>query len=145
MKSTTREPDFAINNSQKKIHIKMQEIKKVFGEKRGLFSAPPEKIGVTIVSDKKIKPLNRKFFKKNLPTDVMSFKISRKYGDIVISAETALRNSLKYGFSLEKEIIYLIVHGYLHLKNYKDYNDLQRKKMMEVQDGLFNALLRENS
>jgi len=95
------------------------------------------------VSDRLIKKINRQFLKKNCPTDVISFKLSRKYGEVIISAETAFRNSCKYGNTIENEIIYLIIHGYLHLKNYRDYSSSQKEKMLTVQDALFHQLTGE--
>jgi len=132
---------FTVSNRQKKIRINLDKIKEVLEAAEKLFAAPPEEAGVIIVSDRTIRKINKDFLNKDASTDVMSFKLSGKYGEIIISAETALRNSSKYGISLEKEALYLIVHGYLHLKNYKDYNTAQRKKMMDVQDEIFSQLL----
>ena len=36
-------------------------------------------------------------------------------GDIIISAETASRQAEEFGHGLEREIVYLAVHGLLHL------------------------------
>jgi probable rRNA maturation factor len=132
---------FTVSNRQKKISINLDKIKKVLEKAGELFSAPPEEAGVIIVSDRIIRKINRDFLKKDTSTDVMSFKLSGKYGEIIISAETALRNSSKYGISLEKEVLYLIAHGYLHLKNYRDYNTAQRKEMLDVQDKIFAKML----
>lgn len=108
----------------------------------GLFKCPPSEIGVILVSKREIKKLNRCFLKKNADTDVMSFKISGDYGEIVISAETASENAGVYGLTVENEILYLIVHGYLHLKNYRDYTETERKKMFEKQDRMFKTILK---
>ena len=39
-------------------------------------------------------------------------------GDIIISAETATRQAEEFGHGLEREIVYLAVHGLLHLLGY---------------------------
>jgi len=138
-----KNPVFRISNRQIKTKINLSEIKKVFENNPEVFSSPPEEVGIIIVSDRLIKKINRQFLKKNCPTDVISFKLSRKYGEVIISAETAFRNSCKYGNTIENEIIYLIIHGYLHLKNYRDYSFSQREKMLTVQDALFHQLTGE--
>lgn len=133
---------FKINNRQRKIRIDISNIQNILDDNINLFFAPPEEIGVIIVSDRAIKTLNKKFLNKDSTTDVLSFKLSKKYGEIIISSETTYKNSLLYGVSLEEELIYLIIHGYLHLKNYKDYTSADRKKMLSVQDEIFSSIFK---
>jgi probable rRNA maturation factor len=97
---------------------------------------------VVLVSRSRIKKLNKQFLKKKTDTDVLSFRISGDCGEIVISAETAAENAGTYGLTVENEILYLIVHGYLHLKNYRDYTEFERNKMFRKQDALFAKLLK---
>jgi len=88
--------------------------------------------------------LNRRFLNKNAPTDVMSFRISKDSGEIIISAETAAENGKIYGLTAECEIIYLIVHGYLHLKNYRDYTEAEKKEMFAEQDKMFDRIMKKS-
>ncbi len=97
-----------------------------------------------LVGRRKIRELNRQFLNKNADTDVMSFRISRDYGEIVISAETAAENAVTYGLTTENEILYLVMHGYLHLKNYRDYTERERKRMFDKQDGMFRELMKKS-
>ncbi|MCX6783633.1 MAG: rRNA maturation RNase YbeY [candidate division WWE3 bacterium] len=80
-------------------------------------------INVTITTDSEIQKLNRKHLKHDRPTDVLSFNIDetlpdgRYYlGDIIVSRETAERQALSQGHSVEVEISELIAHGVLHLQ-----------------------------
>lgn len=50
-------------------------------------------------------------------------------GDIVISVPTALRQSREYGHSLEREIGFLFVHGFLHCIGY-DHEDAESERIM---------------
>ncbi len=88
--------------------------------------------------------MNRRFLNKNASTDVMSFRISRDCGLIAISAETAAENGRIYGLTAECEIIYLIVHGYLHLKNYRDYTEPEKREMFAEQDRIFNKIMKKS-
>jgi probable rRNA maturation factor len=55
-------------------------------------------------------------------------------GDIVISIPTALRQSEEYGHSLEREIGFLFVHGFLHLIGYDHQNEAAEQTMTEKQE-----------
>lgn len=55
-------------------------------------------------------------------------------GDIVISAATAKRQSEEYGHSLEREIGFLFVHGFLHLIGYDHQDEASEREMIEKQE-----------
>lgn len=50
-------------------------------------------------------------------------------GDIIISAETAFRQAEEFGHGLEREIVYLAVHGLLHLLGYDHMTDEDKAVM----------------
>ena len=89
-------------------------------------------IDITIVDDEEIHQLNRDYRNVDRPTDVLSFALDEDdedepellegqlhlLGDIIISAETATRQAEEFGHGLEREIVYLAVHGLLHLLGY---------------------------
>ena len=50
-------------------------------------------------------------------------------GDIIISAETASRQAEEFGHGLEREIVYLAVHGLLHLLGYDHMTDEDKAVM----------------
>lgn len=128
-----------IQNCQKKNKISVEILKNLVSKIH--IKIPPSKVNVILVSDRKITQLNKKFLGKNIPTDVLSFPISKDCGEIVISTETAERNAKIYSYSLEKEILYLIIHGILHLKGYKDNNRKDALKMKKQQNIIFKKLL----
>jgi probable rRNA maturation factor len=89
-------------------------------------------VDITIVDDEEIHQLNRDYRGVDRPTDVLSFALDEDdedepellegqlhlLGDIIISAETATRQAEEFGHGLEREIVYLAVHGLLHLLGY---------------------------
>ena len=89
-------------------------------------------VDITIVDDEEIHQLNRDYRNADRPTDVLSFALDEDdedepellegqlhlLGDIIISAETATRQAEEFGHGLEREIVYLAVHGLLHLLGY---------------------------
>src|SRR3989344_1416369 len=78
-------------------------------------------INVSLVSDKEILELNKKYLGRNYSTDVLSFKLDeliedKNYlGDVVVNAEQAKRQADEYGNTYEQEIAALVEHGVLHL------------------------------
>jgi len=76
-----------------------------------------ETLSLAFVSKEEIKKLNKKFRKKNKPTDVLSFGLNQEnfLGEIVICPEIVKENSLKYGIDFKKEMMRVFVHGILHL------------------------------
>lgn len=92
-------------------------------------------VGITIVDDERIHEINREYRNVDRPTDVISFALDddledsdepelidgpeeHLLGDIIISVETANRQGEEFGHGLEREIVYLAVHGLLHLLGY---------------------------
>ncbi len=55
-------------------------------------------------------------------------------GDIVISAATAKRQSEEYGHTLERELGFLFVHGFLHLIGYDHEDEAAERVMTEKQE-----------
>lgn len=105
-------------------------------------------VDITIVDDEEIHTLNREYRNVDRPTDVLSFALDEGeedepelidvpeehlLGDIIISAETAQRQGEEFGHGLEREIVYLAVHGLLHLLGYDHMTD-EDKKIMRAKE-----------
>jgi probable rRNA maturation factor len=99
-------------------------------------------VSISFVSDGEIQELNNKYRGKNKPTDVLSFPSAEIpdcgvfcLGDIVISAETAVRQADEYGHSFERETAFLTVHGILHLLGLDHETDTSDEAVMEEIQG----------
>jgi probable rRNA maturation factor len=97
----------------------------------------PEGASATIafVRDRLIHKLNRDYRGKNSPTDVLSFPSGEPeghLGDVIISTDTALRQSRRAGHSLHTEIDELIIHGILHLCGYDHETDNGQMDRLEL-------------
>ncbi len=82
-------------------------------------------LGIRITSSAEMRELNRRFRRKNKPTDVLSFPADtpKLAGDIAISAEIAAANAVDLGHSVDTELKILILHGLLHLVGYDHETD----------------------
>ena len=106
-----------------------------------------EVVDITIVTDDEIHALNRDYRNVDRATDVLSFALDEDggepelvggpevhlLGDIIISAETAARQAEEFGHGLEREIVYLAVHGLLHLLGY-DHMQEEDKAIMRAKE-----------
>lgn len=101
---------------------------------------------VVLVDDREITRLNRQYFRRNRPTNVISFPLmddspvslpSRLLGDVVISAETARRDAGEVGKKAEDEILFLMIHGILHLAGYDHERSVAERRKMEAMEKEF--------
>src|SRR3989304_4476535 len=81
--------------------------------------APSGSATVALVTDGRMRALNRDFRGLDKSTDVLSFRSTRKggsrgyLGDIVISVETAARQGRRLRSTLPRELEILALHGFL--------------------------------
>ena len=80
---------------------------------------------IAIVSDRRMRALNRQFRGKDTVTDVLSFGAETRgfLGDVVIAAGVAKKQAKVAGHSLNTEIRVLALHGLLHLLGYDHGSD----------------------
>jgi probable rRNA maturation factor len=79
-------------------------------------------VDILVSGNTRLCNLNRRFRRKNKPTDVLSFP-RPSGGDIAISADIARENAARYGHSLAAELKILVLHGMLHLAGYDHESD----------------------
>lgn len=118
-------------------------------------------VSVTIVDNNRIHEINKEYRLIDRPTDVISFAIEdnddefeiffddlddddiplpRLLGDIFISMDKAEEQAEEFDHSIEREIGFLTVHGFLHLNGYDHQTEEEEKEMFALQD----IILEEN-
>ncbi len=138
-----------ISNRQDILDLDLELIKKI-AEEIMKFEASPENAELSMVfcDDDFIQKLNKDYRGKNEPTDVLSFPIDeenfepeiRLLGDIVISTETALRQADNLNHPPLFEIVFLLIHGLLHLHGYDHKLKAARKRMRDREITIFRHL-----
>jgi probable rRNA maturation factor len=85
----------------------------------------PGEVNIYVTSSREMQDLNRRYRRKNKPTDVLSFpsRAPGVAGDIAISLEIAAANAADIGHSLATEVKVLILHGLLHLAGHDHETD----------------------
>ena len=98
-------------------------------------------VTVALVSDAAIRTLNRRFLKRDRPTDVLAFPGGRPFlGDVAVSVPRARAQARAAGHPVASEIALLAAHGALHLLGYDDRTGAQRARMMRRQRALLGEL-----
>lgn len=96
-------------------------------------------ISIAFVSGREIKKLNRTFRGKDKVTDVLSFGEGGE-GEVLICYKQARKQAAMMGHSVRHEVIFLIVHGVLHLFGHDHGTKAQQKKMFTLQTRILEKL-----
>tara|TARA_B100000073_G_C23502605_1_gene480390 strand:- start:258 stop:701 length:444 start_codon:yes stop_codon:yes gene_type:complete len=97
------------------------------------------KISFIFCDDEYLSKLKLEYFNKNELTDVISFSLSENKsndleGEVYISLDRALENSISYSQDYNKEVMRLIIHGCLHLIGFDDETEDEKEKMTLMED-----------
>ena len=117
-------------------------------------------ISITLTNPENIKRLNNEYRNINKETDVLSFPMFEKneiaslknieyeeaLGDIVISLERVKEQAIEYGHSFERELAYMVVHGFYHLMGEDHIEDEDKLVMRAKEENVLEKLniLRKN-
>ena len=114
-------------------------------------------ISITLTTPEKIREINNQFRKIDKSTDVLSFPMFEKeelkliindtvnqteeiLGDIIISIEKVKQQAIEYGHSFERELSYMIVHGFYHLMGEDHIEETDKKIMRQKEENILNIL-----
>ena len=111
-------------------------------------------ISVTLTNPEYIRKLNKEYRQIDKETDVLSFPMFEKdeikslenlefeetLGDIVISVQRVEEQSKEYGHSFERELAYMVVHGFYHLMGEDHMNDEEKEIMRAKEENVLNKL-----
>ena len=128
------------NTKLKKPNIFFGKLIKLF-PKRYFFKNKKVNLTVLLSNNKNIQKLNKRFRKKNKPTDILSFPLDKKInkkkylylGDIIISYNFILKPKSLTIKEFQEKLIRIFIHGFLHLLNYdhiklKDYKKMNKEE-----------------
>lgn len=110
--------------------------------------AEGSEVAVIFADDARVRVLNRKFRKKDKPTNVLSFpgqpaaagRFGPLLGDIVLARETIEGEALAGHLTLADHLTHLIVHGFLHLLGYDHEHDAEAADMERLETVILGDL-----
>lgn len=126
-----------INNTTKnKINTKiLQAAAKAFSQKMKINQ---QTVSVAFVSQAKIKELNKRYRGSNRVTDILSFAGNgSNLGELII-CYSQIKKQAKERRRIEDELVFIFIHGMLHLAGYDDRTTAGHKKMMALGKKLSN-------
>ena len=114
-------------------------------------------ITITLTTPENIRKINKEYRNIDRATDVLSFPMFEKeeltkkiknqefmhedvLGDIIISIEKVKDQAKEYGHSFERELSYMVVHGFYHLMGYDHMTEEEKTEMRKKEDVILNAL-----
>ncbi len=110
-------------------------------------------ISVILTNPDEIQEMNKEYRKIDKTTDVLSFpmyerdeiphlnkEIEEPIGDIVISVERVRKQAKEYEHSFERELAYMLVHGFYHIMGYDHMEEMEKKEMRAKENVILNRL-----
>jgi len=79
-------------------------------------------LSLVFVGEKKGREINKQSRNKTYAPNVLSFPLTNESGEIFITPTVAKKEAHKYDHSYTKHVMFLYIHGLLHLKGY-DHGD----------------------
>lgn len=136
-----------IRNLQNK-RVDTKWLKRAAASTLDLESVGGEKeVGIVLVDGEKMKDLNEKFRGRKMVTDVLAFPIRDNLvstkdllGEVIICVERAKQEARERKHSLKEELTLLLVHGILHLLDYRDEKLGERKIIQEREKEILEFL-----
>lgn len=110
---------------------------------------PDAELSILLCDDETIRRLNRRYRKKDRPTDVLAFPMNEGagpsphpglLGDVVISLPTAARQAGERDRPIIEEVTFLLAHGLLHLVGYDHATPREEREMTRRTDALLASV-----
>lgn len=113
-------------------------------------------INIILTDPNNIRKTNKQYRNIDKETDVLSFPMFEKeeienlknsknlvpevLGDIMISVERVKKQAKEYGHGFERELAYMLVHGFYHLMGYDHIEEEDKKQMREKEEIVLSKL-----
>ena len=121
---------------------------------------------ITFTNPKNIRQINKKYRNTDKETDVLSFPMYEKeeldkiigskilenwkidnnealqevLGDIIISIPRVQEQAEEYGHSFERELAYMLVHGFYHIRGYDHIKKEEKEVMRNKEENILSQL-----
>jgi probable rRNA maturation factor len=83
-------------------------------------------LSIALISAKKSREINKKYRKKDKPTNILSFAFHKNEGEILLCPSIIKKEVKKFGRNYEELAGFLVIHGMLHLKGYEHSSKMER-------------------
>ena len=107
------------------------------------YNRTPGNINIIFVDDSTLLKINSNFLHHHTYTDIISFDYSNATtisGDIFISIERVMENSLYYVETFNEELKRVIIHGILHFLGFSDSTENEKMNMRIIENNALSTV-----
>jgi len=133
-----------INHTKLDVNEYKKLIRKIFKTIKNDFF-----FNIIFVDKNEIQDINKNYRGIDRVTDVITFALfddpsqmipgaEDELGDVFICLDRAFEQAEEYGHSIDREVGFLSVHGYLHLRGYDHQSEEEEKEMFALQEEILN-------
>ena len=110
-------------------------------------------VNIILTNPENIRKFNKEYRNIDSETDVLSFPMFEKeelenfesaeqevLGDIIISIDRVEKQADEYGHSFQRELSYMVVHGFYHIIGYDHMEEADKKIMRVKEENILEAL-----
>jgi len=144
-----------IENRQRKLKILKRPLRKIAQKILSDLGYPEAELSILILDNPGIQEINRDYLQRDRPTNVISFAMQegaggavqpQLLGDVVISAQRAAEDAAEAAIPFEHELVFLLLHGILHLLGYDHERGSQEdaERMERLEREIFARLRQED-
>ena len=138
----------SIQNRQKRLTVDVGRVRRSLKRLLKELGFKDSEVSLLLVDDDQIREINKSYFQRDRPTNVISFAMTEGafgdvhpeiLGDIILSVETAARDAMACDIDFMDEVEFLLIHGLLHLVGYNHENveSKEANKMKKLEQELF--------
>jgi len=141
-----------VQNRQRTVAIHTAVVKRQVRRIMAYLGCSERELSVVFGSDRLLRELNRTYRHQDRATNVLAFPQHPTYegepvtailGDVIVSLPTAAREACALQQSLEERVVYLLLHGMLHLLGYDHERSAAQRRQMEALERQVLAHLHE--
>ncbi len=85
-------------------------------------------LSIAFIGKAKSKELNNTYRKINKSTNILSFPLSKKEGEILLCPELVKKETKKFGRNFRELLGFLVIHGMLHLEGMEHSSTMERRE-----------------
>lgn len=143
-----------IHNRQRTITIDIPRLKKHLQQVLEYLSCGEAELSIVFANDQFLRDLNRTYRHTDRPTNVLAFPqlpmphtddLPSLLGDVVVSLPTAAREARESDQPVEAHVLYLVLHGILHLLGYEHEHSPADRQRMEALEQTVLTFVRSNT
>lgn len=83
-------------------------------------------LSIAFIEEKESKIINKKYRRKNKPTNILSFNLHKNLGEIILCPTMIEREAESFSKTFRQFLGFLVIHGMLHLKGLEHSSTMEK-------------------